>query len=274
MQTFASSCFMETMTSKTNGFASNLQGAPDHDTDQGNYRRFAFGGDVGIPAEGSRRQRKWSSRNRRAGESEESGTEEDSDSEDEQEWALGAFAEDWRYLRGYGVDERDAGTADGWVRRHPELVRLTGRHPFNCEPPLTRLMAAGFVTPRSLHYVRNHGHVPRADPGPDPESRWLMEVSGLVARPASFTVQQIRREFKPRALPVTLVCSGNRRKEVNQVKQTVGFNWGPAALGTSVWKGAKLCDVLERVGVRSKRSGARFVCFEGAEKLPGNGGST
>ena len=38
------------------------------------------------------------------------------------------------------VDDRDRGTSDDWIPRHPELVRLTGRHPFNCEPPLSALM--------------------------------------------------------------------------------------------------------------------------------------
>ena len=133
------------------------------------------------------------------------------------------------------VDERDKGTPDEWIARHPALVRLTGararaaprsfaplcasqracplhcaaharctsaplrfacarrrtlqrqrcalhrraqairlrwrsrhvlpagRHPFNCEPPLTQLMAAGFVTPAALHSVRNHGAAPRLD---------------------------------------------------------------------------------------------------------------
>ena len=35
------------------------------------------------------------------------------------------------------------------------LCRLTGRHPFNCEPPLPHLMTSGFVTPTALHYVRS-----------------------------------------------------------------------------------------------------------------------
>ena len=55
------------------------------------------------------------------------------------------------------VDERDQKTPDDWVKRHPELVRLTGRHPFNCEPPLPKLKEGGFITPQTLHYVRNHG---------------------------------------------------------------------------------------------------------------------
>ena len=39
-------------------------------------------------------------------------------------------------------------------------VRLTGKHPFNVEPPLPLLMAHGHSTPASIHYVRNHGKVP------------------------------------------------------------------------------------------------------------------
>ena len=49
--------------------------------------------------------------------------------------------------------------------RDPRIVRLTGRHPLNCEPRMADLMAAGFVTPPSIHYVRNHGAVPRIEWG-------------------------------------------------------------------------------------------------------------
>ena len=54
-------------------------------------------------------------------------------------------------------DARDEGTPDAWVPRHESLVRLTGTHPFNVEPPLTELMECGGITPAELHLVRNHG---------------------------------------------------------------------------------------------------------------------
>jgi nitrate reductase (NAD(P)H) len=59
------------------------------------------------------------------------------------------------------VDPKDADTPDSWVRRDPRIQRLTGRHPLNCEPTMGDLMGSGFITPPSLHYVRNHGAVPR-----------------------------------------------------------------------------------------------------------------
>ena len=50
--------------------------------------------------------------------------------------------------------------------------------------------------------------------------------------------------------PVTLVCAGNRRKEQNQVMQTIGFNWGAAGCGTSLWSGPLLSEVLRKAGVK------------------------
>ncbi|KAJ0694314.1 putative nitrate reductase (NADH) [Helianthus annuus] len=165
-------------------------------------------------------------------------------------------------------DTRDAGTADQWIHRNPSMVRLTGKHPFNSEPPLTKLMQHGFITPAALHYVRNHGSVPNAT-----WENWTVEICGLVKRPARFTMSQLVTEFPSREFPVTLVCAGNRRKEQNLTKQTIGFNWGAGGVSTSVWKGVPLVHILKRCGIYSRKKGAMKVCFEGAEDLPGGGGS-
>ncbi|KAJ3677050.1 hypothetical protein LUZ60_002774 [Juncus effusus] len=165
-------------------------------------------------------------------------------------------------------DPRDEGTSDSWIERNPSLIRLTGKHPFNSEPPLARLMHHGFITPVQLHYVRNHGYVPKAD-----WSTWTVEVTGLVKSPVRLTMDQLVQDFPSVEIPITLVCAGNRRKEQNMVRQTVGFNWGPSAISTAVWRGVRLCDILTRCGIMSKKGGALNVCFEGAEDLPGGGGS-
>lgn len=165
-------------------------------------------------------------------------------------------------------DSRDDGTSDSWIERNPSLIRLTGKHPLNSEPPLTRLMHHGFITPVALHYVRNHGPTFKGS-----WDDWTVEVTGLVKRPTRFSMDQLLNEFESREFPVTLVCAGNRRKEQNMVKQTIGFNWGPSGVSTSVWRGVPLCDVLKRCGIMSRKSGALNVCFEGAEDLPGGGGS-
>ncbi|KAF8370001.1 hypothetical protein HHK36_031969 [Tetracentron sinense] len=194
----------------------------------------------------------------------------------EESWSDDEGEKDWKeYLNKANnevepsiLDPRDEETADSWIKRNPSLIRLTGKHPFNSEPPLTRLMHQGFITPVQLHYVRNHGPVPKAN-----WEDWTVQVSGLVKRPRRFTMDQLITEFPTREFPVTLVCAGNRRKEQNMMKQTIGFNWGAAAISTSVWRGVGLRDVLKRCGILSRRKGALNVCFEGAEDLPGGGGS-
>ena len=84
------------------------------------------------------------------------------------------------------------------------------RHPLNCEPPLPMLMEKGFITPVSLHYVRNHGAVPKLE--------WeshRVHVTGMVARPGTFSVPELIQLLPSYTIPVTLVCAGERfRKAV------------------------------------------------------------
>ncbi|KAL1838351.1 hypothetical protein VTJ49DRAFT_2782 [Mycothermus thermophilus] len=162
----------------------------------------------------------------------------------------------------------DLKTPDNHVPRDPRLIRLTGIHPFNVEAPLTDLFDEGFLTTKDLHYVRNHGAVPRVE---DPEiPDWQLSVEGLVARPFTLSLRELMQRggpFEQVTYPVTLVCAGNRRKEQNMVRKTKGFSWGAAGLSTSLWTGVPLRDLLARAGPLTRR-GARYVCFEGADKLP------
>lgn len=82
-------------------------------------------------------------------------------------------------------------------------------------------------------------------------------------------------QFSPITLPITLVCAGNRRKEQNVFRQSLGFSWGPAGLSTGLFTGVYLADILERVcpqnfGTRGEEGfrKAEHVIFEGAEDLP------
>lgn len=61
------------------------------------------------------------------------------------------------------IDEQDQFTPDSWIPRSRQLTRLTGAHPLNAEPELTILFDAGLITPTQLHYVRNHGAIPKLD---------------------------------------------------------------------------------------------------------------
>ncbi|OAA69041.1 nitrate reductase [Cordyceps fumosorosea ARSEF 2679] len=157
----------------------------------------------------------------------------------------------------------DLKTPDNRVNRDTRLIRLTGVHPFNVEPPLTDLYDEGFLTSENLHYVRNHGAVPHC---PDDESLdWTFTVDGLVEKPFTITVRDLIQTYEQLTYPVTLVCAGNRRKEQNVVRKSKGFSWGAAGLSTALWTGVPIGALLRMA--KTKRN-ARYVCFEGADKLP------
>lgn len=143
------------------------------------------------------------------------------------------------------IDARDANTPDKWIPRHPDLIRLTGKHPFNCEPPLAKLHKKGFITPNSLHFVRNHGAAPAID--------WhnhKIYLGGLCPKPVALTMKKLLT-LPRHSLPVTVVCCGNRRKEQNMIKQSKGFSWGAGGVSNGVWTGVRLADVLKLAGVES-----------------------
>ncbi|KIJ61879.1 hypothetical protein HYDPIDRAFT_95803 [Hydnomerulius pinastri MD-312] len=162
------------------------------------------------------------------------------------------------------IAEPDRGTPDNWIKRNPELVRLTGKHPFNSEARLDALFDAGFLTPAHLHFVRNHGAVPRVSS--EMAVEWTIQIHGLVQRETTFTLQELSELFPVVTLPVTLVCAGNRRKEQNVVQKTLGFSWGAAGVSTALWTGVYLADVLQYV--KPIRRQAKYVVFEGGDNLP------
>ena len=87
----------------------------------------------------------------------------------------------------------------------------------------------------------------------------------LVENPLKLKVRDLIRDFQSITLPITLVCAGNRRKEQNVVRKSKGFSWGPAGLSTALFTGITLADVIKKAKPKRK---AKYVCMEGADKLP------
>lgn len=161
------------------------------------------------------------------------------------------------------IDEADQYTPDNWAPRSAELIRLTGKHPLNCEAPISRLFECGFITPNHLHYVRSHGAVPRL----------LWEYHTLEVHccgsSKTFSMDEIKQNFDALNIPVFMGCDNGRRKELNLMKRTTGFNWGPGAVGCAYWKGPLLRDILMAAGVPERMpdqdSKKYYVHLQGAD---------
>ncbi|MFF9403242.1 MULTISPECIES: sulfite oxidase [unclassified Streptomyces] len=130
--------------------------------------------------------------------------------------------------------------------------------PYNAEAPPGALESP--ITPLDSFYGRNHAPIPRIDP-----ASWRLHVEGLVDRPLELSMDDLRR-FPERTVVATLQCAGNRRADLIEVRDIPGqVPWGPGAVSTAQWSGARLADVLAEAGVRPD---AAHIAFTGADVSP------
>ena len=109
--------------------------------------------------------------------------------------------------------------------------------PCNAEVPLDEL-SNNWITPNHLWYVRNHNPVPEID-----IEKYRLELNGFSSHPLEITMDNIKK-FESKTITTTIQCGGNRRKELNSVKKTMGTSWGKGAISTAEWKGAILSNLL------------------------------
>ncbi|HLK70219.1 MAG TPA: sulfite dehydrogenase [Bryobacteraceae bacterium] len=115
--------------------------------------------------------------------------------------------------------------------------------------------SCGILTPSSLHYERHHGGVPKINP-----SEHRLMVHGLVDRPLTFSVEDIRR------LPALsriyfLECSGNSSGEWGEkTGRNAAQSHGLASC--SEWTGVPLSLLLAEAGVQKQ---SKWLIAEGAD---------
>ena len=154
------------------------------------------------------------------------------------------------------------GVPDG-VRSVAKLEALPGKKPLiklayrppNYETPIEYFRDP--ITPNDAFFVRYHlSDIPEVD-----AKTWKLSVGGDGAeRTAELTLADLK------ALPVHEVaavnqCSGNRRGLFQP--HVAGVEWGYGAMGCARWKGARLKDILDKVGLKKE---AVEIAVDGADK--------
>ncbi|KAJ3533482.1 hypothetical protein NM688_g7276 [Phlebia brevispora] len=165
-----------------------------------------------------------------------------------------------------GLCVEDQITPDSWVPRSSKLLRLTGTHPLNAEANLTELFDAGMITPTKLHYVRSHGAVPQLSWETHKLSVYSDPPGLVYAR--EWSMDEIAEgNFRVIEIPITIACDGNRRKEMNMIKQTAGVNFSAAGVSTCLWRGVYVRDILLASGLKDQPDTERwYLNFEGADE--------
>lgn len=100
-----------------------------------------------------------------------------------------------------------------------------------------------------LFYVRNHMPVPEVD---IKNYELQIEIDGT-DKVKTLKLDDIYGLPKHN-VTATIMCGGNRRSEMTQVKPVKGLSWGMAAVGNAVWTGPKLCDILKEMGIESNET--------------------
>lgn len=112
--------------------------------------------------------------------------------------------------------------------------------PFNAETPPEELAHAR--TPTASFYVRSNHSEPEL-----PSATHQVAVEGAVEAPFTLELAELARG-PMRSLTVTLECAGNSRTSMAPLPE--GEPWTQGALGTALWKGVPLAEVLTRARLR------------------------
>jgi sulfite dehydrogenase len=123
------------------------------------------------------------------------------------------------------------------------LIKLAYRPP-NYETPIEYLRSA--VTPNDAFFVRYHlSDIPEIDAG-----AWRLTVGGEgAAQEVRLSLDELK-QFPATEVVAVLQCSGNRRGLFEP--HVPGVEWGYGAMGCARWTGARLKDVLDRVGLKNE----------------------
>ncbi len=146
-----------------------------------------------------------------------------------------------------------ASAAEALIDGKDGLAVLNDR-PLNAETPAHLLDDE--VTPIARHFIRNNGIVP-TDMKPD---TWTLKIDGLVERPMTLGIEELRRRFEVVTYRLVIECGGNGRAGFDPPAR--GNQWTYGAVGCSEWTGVRLADVLNEAGVAET---AIYTAHEGAD---------
>jgi DMSO/TMAO reductase YedYZ molybdopterin-dependent catalytic subunit len=136
-----------------------------------------------------------------------------------------------------------------------ERLIVRSPRPINLEAPLGELTSD--VTPYEAFFVRNNYDGPEIDP-----AQYVLKVTGEVENPLALRLDDLRR-MEQVTHTITLECAGNGRSF--HTPKASGIQWERGAVGTGVWKGVRLADLLR---LARPRPAARHVVPNGNDAPP------
>lgn len=127
------------------------------------------------------------------------------------------------------------------LRRLKPGLYVHDEEALNAEPAIGLLDTP--ITPVDAFFIRDNGALPEIAA---PEA-WTLTLDGEVERPATWTLQELQREFETVTVTAVLECAGNGRVQFSP--RTDGLQWRLGAVGCARWTGVRLKDLLAHAGL-------------------------
>lgn len=122
-------------------------------------------------------------------------------------------------------------------------LTLLNDRPVNAETPPHFL--DDDVTPTKRHFIRNNGIPPTEVDA----ASWELTVDGLVDKPMTLKIADLKKNFDVVTENLVIECGGNGRAFFDPPAK--GNQWTYGAVACSAWTGVRLADVLKAAGVQS-----------------------
>jgi DMSO/TMAO reductase YedYZ molybdopterin-dependent catalytic subunit len=122
-------------------------------------------------------------------------------------------------------------------------VVLISIHPLSPSEDEETSQYPDFITKNEDYFITRIGGVPEID-----RDTYRLEVKGLIDNPTSFTLDELE-SLNMTELPLTVECIGNSA-------------YGKL-IGTAVWKGFMLIDLLESLGLSEDATGVKYRAADG-----------
>ncbi|MDQ1087776.1 sulfite oxidase [Siphonobacter sp. SORGH_AS_1065] len=146
---------------------------------------------------------------------------------------------------------------DALKGKSAEMVVLNDR-PWNVEAPAHLLDDA--VTPAEKMFIRNNGIVPETID----VNGWTLTINGESAKNKKvYTLEDLKKKFKPYTYQLTLECGGNGR--AGYFPSTAGNQWTNGGISCAEWTGVRLRDILEDTGIKDD---AVYIGYYGKDIHP------
>jgi sulfite oxidase len=127
-----------------------------------------------------------------------------------------------------------------------QIIRTS--HPLNSEPELSDLVKDFISTDVNL-FNRNHGpftvltDAALVTISVDPMARSAYPTVFNDKTDETRSISKLK-SMTPTTVNATLMCAGNRRSEMNDIKAVEGVLWDRGVIGSAIWTGLKLRELL------------------------------